>query len=240
LRTAAKTPLALVIGRALTLTLGCLGLVWGIFALPQSEAADEFREIESRLLRSDTLNRTISTQALASPAAQSLSACDTHSQRAMLLMEMPLAEQALRAGFAQEFDRRVRSLEARSRLILSCTPRDSFVWLLVFNLEALHGWLSQRSFDALSMSYETSPNEAWISIRRTVVATPLLLVAPEALRLKITNEFQQLIIDGLSDSAARSYLTAPQPVRSLLLARVEQLNPSQQKNFSDALQKLQP
>jgi hypothetical protein len=90
------------------------------------------------------------------------------------------------------------------------------------------------------MSYETSPNEAWISIRRTVVATPLLLVAPEALRLKIINEFQQLIIDGLSDSAARSYLTAPQPVRSLLLARVEQLNTSQQKSFSDALQKLRP
>jgi hypothetical protein len=233
----AKTPLALVVGRALTFALGCLGLVWGIFALAHSEAADDFREIEGRLLRSETLNRTISTQTLESRAAQSLSACDTHSQRAMLLLEMPLAESALRTGFAQEFDRHVRSLETRSRLILSCTPRDSFVWLLVFNLEALHGLLNHRSFDALSMSYDTSPNEAWISIRRTIVATPLLLIAPEALRLKIIKEFQQLITNGLPDSAARSYLAAPPAIRSLLLAHVQQLNPSQQKSFSDALHK---
>ncbi|WP_156438652.1 hypothetical protein [Bradyrhizobium valentinum] len=153
-------------------------------------------------------------------------------------MEMPLAEAALRAGFTKEFDRHVRSLEARSRLILSCTPRDSFVWLLVFNLEVLHGLLNERSFDALSMSYEASPNEAWISIRRTVVATPLLHIAPEPLRLKIISEFQQLIRHGFADSAARSYLAAPQSIRSLLLTQVELLNSPQQKSFSDALQKL--
>lgn len=88
------------------------------------------------------------------------------------------------------------------------------------------------------MSYETSPNEAWISIRRTIVATPRLLIAPENLRLKIINEFQQLIINGFADSAARSYLAAPEPIRPLLLVYVEQLNPSQQKSFSDALQKI--
>jgi hypothetical protein len=240
LRQAAKSPLALVVGRALTLTLGCLGLIWGVFALPRSEAADDFREIESRLLRSETLNRTISTQTLEGAAAQSLSACDTHSQRAMLLIQMPLAEAALQAGFTQEFDRHIRSLETRSRLILSCTPRDSFVWLLVFNLEALHGLLNQRYFDALAMSYETSPNEAWISIRRTLVAMPQLLIAPEPLRQKIISEFQQLITNGFVDSAARSYLAAGQPIRSQLLPYLEQLNPPQQKSFSDALQKLRP
>jgi hypothetical protein len=228
----------LAVGRALTLAVACLALVWGIFSLPRSEAADDFRDIESRLLRLERFNRTASTQTLESRAAQSLSACDTHSQRAMLLMEMPLAEAALRAGFTKEFDRHVRSLEVRSRLILSCTPRDSFVWLLVFNLEALHGLSNERSFDALSMSYETSPNEAWISIRRTMVAIPLLLIAPEPLRLKIINEFQQLICNGFADNAARSYLAAPQSIRSLLLTQVELLNFPQQKSFSDALQKL--
>jgi len=156
----------------------------------------------------------------------------------MLLMEMPLAEAALRAGLVQAFDRHVLSLEARSRLVLSCNPRDSFVWLVVFTLETLHGRLNERSFDALSMSYETAPNEAWISIRRTGVAVPQLLIVPEPLQLKILSEFQQLIKDGFADGAAHSYLAAPQHIRSLLLARVEQLDPAQQTTLSDALLKL--
>lgn len=48
---------------------------------------------------------------------------------------------------------------------MSCTPRDSFAWLLAFDFEVLHGRLNQHSFDLLAMSYRTSPNEAWIAIR---------------------------------------------------------------------------
>src|SRR6476661_3090542 len=101
-----------------------MGLVWGIFVLPQSEAADDFRDIGARLLRSERFNRTALTRKMETEAARNVSACDTYSQRAMLLMEMPLAEAALRAGLVQAFDRHVLSLEARSRLVLSCNPRD--------------------------------------------------------------------------------------------------------------------
>ena len=153
-------------------------------------------------------------------------------------MEMPLAEAALRSGAANEFDRRIQSLETRSRQILSCTPRESFVWLLAFNLEVLHGRLNEQSFDLLAMSYETSPNEAWISIRRIIVAMPLVLVAPDPVRQKILSEFQNLIRNGFEDDAARSYFTASGSVRSLLQTQVEQLDLPRQKKFSNALQRL--
>src|ERR1700731_2958585 len=146
--------------------MGCLALVWGIFALPRSEAADDLRDIESRLLRSEAFSRAALTQTLESQISRDLSPCDTHSQRALLLMEMPLAEAALRSGAASEFDRRIQALEARSRPVLGCAPRDSFVWLGALNLEVLRGRLNEQSFNLLAMSYETSPNEAWISILR--------------------------------------------------------------------------
>jgi len=225
----------LVVGRALTLAIGCLGLVWGIFVLPRSEAADDFRDIESRLLRSETFNRTSLTQTLESQASQNVSPCDTHSQRALLLMEMPLAEAALRSGAASEFDRRIQSLEARSRQVLGCTPRESFVWLLAFNQEVLHGRLNEQSFNLLAMSYETSPNEAWISIRRIVVAMPLVLSAPEPVRHKILFEFQQLIRNGFADDAACSYLTASGSVRSLLQAQIEQLDLPRAKKLFECI-----
>jgi hypothetical protein len=67
---------------------------------------------------------------------------------------------------------------------------------------------------------------------------PLFLMAPEPLRQKILFEFQQLIRHGFVGEAARSYSTASEPVRSLLRAQVEQLDPPRQKAFADALQKL--
>jgi hypothetical protein len=230
--------IGLYVRRGLMLVIGCLGLAWGIFTLPHSEAADEFWDIESRLLRFESFDRSALTQTLESRSAQNFSACDSHSQRALLLMEMPLAEAALRSGAADEFDRRIQSLETRSRKILACAPRQSFVWLLAFNLEILHGRLNQRAFDLLAMSYETSPNEAWISIRRNMVATPLVLTMPEPLRQKVLFEFQQLIRYGFVEEAARSYLASSGSIRSLLQAQIALLDRRIQKAFSDTLQRL--
>ncbi len=208
-----------------------------MIALPRSEAADDFQDIEGRLLSFETFRPASSAQTLDSLAVRRLSSCDTHSQRAMLLLELPLAVAALRSGAADEFDQHIQSLEIRSKTALSCTPRESFFWLLVFNLEILHGRLTERSFDLLAMSYETSPNEAWISIRRIAVALPLVLVASEPIRQRILNEFQQLIKNGFLDVAVHSYATVSGSIRSLLQAQVEQLEPGQQKAFAEALHK---
>jgi hypothetical protein len=232
-----KSSLGSFVLRGSTLIVGSLGLAWGIFVLPQSEFADEFRDIEDRLLHFETFRPASFARTIARQDSQKLSACDTHSQRTMLLMEMSLAETALRSGTVKEFDQRTQSLEARSRQVLSCTPRQSFVWLLIFQLEVLRGNLDEHSFDLLGMSYETSPNEAWISIRRILVAMPLVLVAPEPIRQKMIDEFQLLIRYGFLEVAARAYLSAPEPARSLLETRIEQFDSSKQKAFSDALQK---
>jgi hypothetical protein len=238
LRAASKTSRERVVRQAVTLAFGCLGLAWGLFALPRSEAADEFRELESRLLRFETFSPTALTQAVDSPIPDSLDACDTHSQRALLLMELPLAQAALRSGAVAEFDNRVQSLDARARRVLSCAPRESFVWLLLFDLQVLHGQLNPQSFDLLAMSYETSPNEAWIAIRRVFVAMPLVLIAPDPVRERILFEFSQLVRYGFLGEAARSYAAASAPIRLLLQTRLEQLDPARQKAFLDAVEKL--
>jgi hypothetical protein len=230
--------LRLAILRGVTLALGAAGLVWACWTLPTSEATDYFRSFESQLLQSETFRPKALALMLASPTAQAVSDCDTHSQTALLLMEMRLAQAALRAGDVEEFDKHALSLEARTKRALGCAPRQSFVWLLAFNLEVLHGRLNEQTFNLLATSYETSPNEAWISIRRIIIAMPLILVAPESLRRRILLEFQQLIRNGFADDAARSYLTAPGSVRSLLQTQVDQLDLPGQKAFSNALQKM--
>jgi hypothetical protein len=216
--------------------ISCFGLVWGVYVLPSSTAADRFWSLEIKLLHFETFEPELLEIELKSSAASSLSDCDTHSQTALLLAEMHLAEAALRKkGELQDFDLYSQSMESRSKRVLSCAPRSSYVWLLAFSLELLHGRLDQRTFAFLAMSYDTSPNEAWISIRRNIVAIPLVLVVPQPLQSRILVEFQQLIRNGFQDEAARSYSSASTAVRALLQNKIEQLEPSLQKRLSDAI-----
>jgi hypothetical protein len=224
--------------RSLTCLVGCLGLAWAISNVARGETFDAFLGLEARLLRLETVSRTNAITTLDSAAARDLNACDDHAQHALILLEIPLADAALRSGAVQEFDQRIGSLEARARRTLGCAPRDSFVWLLLFGLETEHGLLDEHAFNLLAMSYDTSPNEAWIAVRRIVVAIPVVRFAPEPIQQKILIEFQNLIRRGFVEMPARSYLNASGPTRALLQSQVEALDPRSQKAFSDTLQKL--
>jgi hypothetical protein len=216
--------------------IGCAGLAWGISNFVRGIAADEFWDLETRLLQFETFSGTAASRILES--ANQLDSCDTHSQRALLLLEIPLADAALRTGAAREYDLHIQSLEARIRRMLSCSPRDSFGWLVDFGLEVQHGRLNEHTFDLLAMSYDTSPNEAWLGVRRIAIAIPAILAAPEAAQRKILAEFQNLIRQRFIDIPARAYLNASVSTRALLQSSVEQLDPLSQKIFADALQRL--
>jgi hypothetical protein len=84
------------------------------------------------------------------------------------------------------------------------------------------------------MSYQTSPNEAWIAIRRIMVAIPLVLIMPDRLKEEVLGEFQQLVRDGFAREVALPYSSASTSIRALLQARIERLDPGQQKQFWDA------
>jgi hypothetical protein len=223
-----------IIRHCLAVALGSAGLVWAINVLPTSEVPDDFWFLEGQLLQSDTFNLNTLTHKLASPAAQVVRDCDTHSQTALLLMEMRLAQVALRAGAVTEFEQRAQSMEFRLRRTLACEPRQSFVWLLAFSLDVMHGRLNEQALNLLAMSYQTSPNEAWIAIRRMMVAIPLVLIMPDHLKEEVLREFQQLVQDGFAREVALPYSSAPTSIRALLQARIERLDPGQQKQFWDA------
>jgi hypothetical protein len=104
-----------------------LGLVWGISNVTRGGASDAFLGLETRLLKFETFGRATAITMLNSAVARDLNACDTHAQRALMLVEIPLADAALRSGAVQEFDQRIHSLEARARQTLGCTPRDSLM-----------------------------------------------------------------------------------------------------------------
>lgn len=233
-----KLSVGSLVRRSLTLLVGCAGLAWGIANAPRGEIADELLDSEARLLSFETFSRATSISTLESTVAQNMDRCDNHAQHVLMLLEIPLADAALRSGAVGEFDQRLRSLEARARQTLGCAPRDSFVWLMLFGLETEHGMLDQHTFDLLEMSYDTSPNEAWIAMRRITVAIPVVLFAPAPIQQKILDEFQNLVAHGYVEMTGRSYLNASARSRALLQSRIDLLDPRSRKSFADAVQKL--
>jgi hypothetical protein len=214
-----------------------MSLIWGCAQLSRNLAADEYRDIESDLLRFEMFSPVVSTGLLTQTSTHNLTACDLHGQRALLLLEMPLAETALRTGAAGDFDRHIKLIESRARETLACAPRDSLVWLILFAVEVLHGRLGPQTFDLLTMSYSTSPNEAWVSLRRIIGAIPVALSAPEPVRERILADFSSLIRNGYLDIPATVYLRSSTPVRTLLQAEIEKLPSYNRKKFMDALDK---
>jgi len=215
-----------------------VGHAWVSQNTKRGASPDVFLYIETHLLKFETFSPATAAATLDGAAAQKLSACDVHARRALLLLEIPLAYAALQSGAVQEFDRRSRSLEARARQTLGCSPRDSFVWLVLFGLHTGRGQVDENSFDLLRMSYETSPYEAWIAVRRVTVAVPVILSAPETLRERILAEFQYLIQKRFIEMPVRAYLNSPPAVRSLLQASIDRLGAKDKEAFSAALKRL--
>ena len=109
---------------------------------------------------------------------------------------------------------------------------------MLFGLQTAHGVLDEHAFDLLAMSYQTAPNEAWIAVRRILLAVPVVRSAPRPIQEMILAEFQNLIANAYFDMPARAYQNASEAVRKDLQARVEQLDTRRQKSFADAVQKL--
>jgi len=226
--------------RLFTLAVGCAAFAWGISNSLRGASADFFRNVETNLLRFEIFSPGTANQMLADSAVQDVFDCDDHSQRALLLLEVSLAEAALRSGASAEYDQHIRSLETRTRRALGCSPRNSFAWLVAFSLQVQHGVLNEHAFDLLDMSYKTSPNETWVAARRIMVAAPVALTAPEPVQRAILAEFQNLVRHHYVEVPARVYINAPAPLQALLRSRIDELDPPSQRAFSDALEKLRP
>ncbi|MCL8485495.1 MULTISPECIES: hypothetical protein [Bradyrhizobium] len=217
---------------------GLSGLAWGGLSAKDSAISDDFVAVEARLLRFETFTPGAANRALQLAQANPVSACDSHAQHTLLLLEIPLLDAALRAGAVKEFDQRMAAMEERTRLTLSCAPRDSFAWLVAFGLALGHGHLDDSAFALLAQSYQTGPNEAWIAVRRTILASPVITRAPDGVKAEILDEFGTLVRRGFVDVVAKAYVSAPSQAQALLKSRIDQLDSRAQTSFAKAVESL--
>jgi hypothetical protein len=224
--------------RAVLIIVGGLGMLWGISGFARSAAADYFEDVEGRLLSFASYSAQAAGEMHDGALAQELSECDNHAQRSLLLLELPLADAALKAGATADFDRRVQSIEERAKRDIACTPRDPLLWLVLFGLDVQHGARDRHTFDLLATSYAVSPHEAWIGLRRAMVTIPIVQTIPDPLREQVLAEFENLINDKLPEIPARLFLSASDAARAILQPRIDRLDPKSRQAFASMLQEL--
>lgn len=218
--------------------IGCLGMAWGISGFTRSAAVDYFEDVEGRLLSFASYGAEAAREMRDSAMALELSDCDNRAQRSLLLLELPLADAALKAGATADFDRGVHSIEERAKRALACSPRDPLFWLVLFGMEVQHGARDQHTFDLLATSYEISPHEAWLGLRRAMVTIPIIETIPDPLRGQVLGEFENLINDKLPEIPARLFLGASDAARAILQPRIDRLDPKSRQAFASMLQEL--
>ncbi len=234
----ATAPRLGLVVRALIAILAATGMIWSGYSFGSGALTDSFRGIEARLLQFESYSLKTATRTLDSEIAGELSACETHAQRALTLLELPVAEAALRSGATRDYDDRLRSIERRTRGALGCAPRQAFEWLVLFGIETAHGVLEPQTFALLANSYAYGPLDAWVGIRRMAVAIPLLLSLPDPLKARVLREFQDLVRGRFVEYPAAAYSGAPAPIRVLLDQQLNALEEPAQRYFRETLSKL--
>jgi hypothetical protein len=211
-------------------------MLWGLWALPIFWHERSMRVAVPRIIA----GRTIEPEALRSVLAQfptldSVRSCHAPALRGAAIIRLRLLEVAQAEGRSADFDSGLEALRGAVIQSLSCSPIDSFLWLVLFWIEN-----TQKGFDAdtlkfLRLSYQFGRNEGWIALRRNPAALAIYESLPSDLAEDALNEFSALLRAGLYNHVA-DILTGPgRHLQAVLLARVNAADQSDRVGLAHVL-----
>lgn len=133
-------------------------------------------------------------------------------------------ENALPGESNQQVQSRLIELAGLTKDALRETPTDGFLWLVL-------SWISERNGEAvddkwrfLRSSYQLSPNEGWIGIKRNPFAVSRFAALPDDLAEDAMQELMHLVRSGLHSEAAEIIAGPGSSISKLLLRRLKVLD----------------
>jgi hypothetical protein len=145
------------------------------------------------------------------------------------------AEDAMRAGDPQVTDQRLESLTRSVDEAARNAPSDPFLWLVWFWLDSTRNGLRPENLAFLRMSYDLGPYEGWIAVKRNGLALAAFAALPNDLAERAIAEFVGLVRWGLVAEASAIAAGTPPQLRTILFARLKDLNYEQRRAFAGAI-----
>ena len=124
---------------------------------------------------------------------------------------------------SQEVQSRFQELAGLTKDALRNTPTDGFLWLTLC-------WVSDRSGAAINdrwrflrSSYQMSPNEGWIGLKRNPFVLNHFATLPDDIAEDAVQELMHLVRSGLHAEVAQIIAGPGLPINKLLLRRLRAL-----------------
>jgi hypothetical protein len=221
--------------RAILIIFGCVAFWWGIVAFRDFWTDSSTESIATRVLAGDPFKTEVMDgQISAIRRIESAAFCRPVALRSAAVIQLRIVE--VSAPQSGQSEARLYSLLRMIRSALSCAPADSFLWLALYSVENTANHFSADDLKYLRMSYELSPNEGWIALRRNPVAFERFRQLPADLAETAIHEFIQLLLSNFFEPAAAIFTGPAWPERELILAHLTQISSEQRRFFADALQ----
>ena len=222
-----------IAARILTVSLGLAAVGWGILAAPVAWRQAAMAPVATKIIAGERFASGMLERYLTEThSVVGDRFCEPVTLRALSIVRLRLAEEAISDGDSGMIGRTQAAGEAALRRALSCTPSDPFLWFALFWMRNSAGGLHDSNFKLLRLSYQTGPNEGWLSIRRNRLAIAIYPSLPSDLQQAVADEFVQLVKSDLMTDAADILAGPGTPVRSVLLRRLQGMDETKLRSLS--------
>jgi len=219
--------------RLATVLLGCVAILWGTFAFPIFWREAPLERIAQRVIFQE--NFKLDALLERAPAVEIVEAeapCRPIALHSAAVIRLRLVEQTISIGETTEIDDRLDALKHSVVDALSCSPADSFLWLVLFWVENTRNGFSPDNLKYLRMSYELGPNEGWIILKRNGIALALYEQLPPDLAETAVDEFVRLLSNGFVRDASTIFTGPGWRIRNILLPKLKSVAEGTREAFA--------
>jgi hypothetical protein len=219
-----------------TVPFGVVAIIWGISVLPSVSRYLVIEDIAVHIAAGAPF-KTKDLEKLKPilSAAEQEGMCNPAALRAAAIMDLHLFELAVADSDEEAIDSAIKSLPVAIRRSLSCSPTDSFLWLVLYWVEVNRNGYQPRDLEFLRMSYLLGPNEGWIALKRNRLALAIFdQLLPEMAKAALA-EFANLLNSGF-EQEVEGILTGPGwKVRDRLLPALKDVKEEYREEFARRL-----
>jgi hypothetical protein len=223
------------IARLFLAVVGLMAMAWAFAVFPVFWSENVIVDVGRAVIAGEAFKPDVLAAVAALTETKSGSTVRSSVLGKVAAIRVRQAEDAIRAGAPEVVDQRLETLTGIVDETFQNAPNDAFLWLIWYSLDTTRNGLRPDGLRFLRMSYDLGPYEGWIALKRNPIALAAFPALPNDLAERGISEFVGLVRWGLvADASAIAAGTAPQ-LRSILFARLKDLNYEQRRAFARAI-----
>jgi hypothetical protein len=203
--------------------LGLTAIAWAISVFPVFQLNSYVAKTAARVVSGDRFRSDIWKSIELKSKDVSYQSIKPSVLGKLAIIRLRSAETMPPGESSQEVQSRLQELAGLTKDALRNTPTDGFLWLTLCWISDSSGTATNDGWRFLRSSYQSSPNEGWIGLKRNPFALGRFTTLPDDIAEDAVQELMHLVQSGLHAEAAQIIAGPGLPINKLLLRRLRAL-----------------